>query len=203
MNPRRVIALVLAAGQGRRMGRPKMLLPYRESTIIETVLDAVLESSVDGLVVVASRPVEEFLRGRLPEDCCLAMNEDAASEMRASVQIGVAEIVQRFEPAPSDGVMVLLGDQPEVTGGVVTTCAEAWRLPRKGPGILIATYKGRRGHPTVFATGLLRDVADWPLERKLSDLIDLHTDEARELAITVCPMPIDVNTPEDYKRLRQ
>ncbi len=203
MNLHRVIALVLAAGQGRRMGRPKMLLPYRESTIIETVLDAVLDSSVDGLVVVANPLVEEFLRGRLPEDCYVVINDDPDSDMRASVQIGVAEIGQRFETAPSDGVMVLLGDQPEVTGGLITTCAEAWRLPSKGPGILVATYKGRRGHPTVFAARLLRDVADWPPDRKLSDLIGQHVDEVRELPITACPMPIDVNTPEDYKRLRQ
>jgi molybdenum cofactor cytidylyltransferase len=200
---RRVFALVLAAGQSRRMGRPKQLLPYRDGTIIEAVLDAVLESSVDGLCVVANHDVNEFLGDDLPERFVIARNNNPKSEMLESVQIGAHTIRQEFEAADDDGVMVLLADQPQVSGGLITTCAEAWRLPRKSPpGILIATYRGRRGHPTIFTLSVLKEIDDWPATRKLNELARLHADAVRELPITTAPMPLDINTPEDYERLQ-
>jgi molybdenum cofactor cytidylyltransferase len=201
MDSRRIYGLILAAGQSRRMGQCKQLLPYGDETIIEAVIAAVLESSLDGLVVVANPQVAEFLRGCLPERCCVAVNDDPESEMLDSVQIGLRTVKAKFEAAATDGVMVLLGDQPQITGGVITTCAEAYRLPRKHPGILVATYKGRRGHPTIFSVELLEETEDWPADRKLSELLDPHADATRQLPITSCPMPIDVDTREDYERL--
>jgi len=197
-----IYALLLAAGQSRRMGQPKQLLSYGEGTILDAVLDGILESTVDGLVIVANPEVERFL-GDLPERCHATVNDDPDSEMLASVQLGLATIEDEFDPAPTDGIMVLLADQPQVTGGTITTCTESFRLPKTPPGILIATYQGHRGHPTIFSWRLIREVADWPPDRKLSDLAQQHADAVRELRITTGPLPIDVNTPEDYDRLRQ
>jgi molybdenum cofactor cytidylyltransferase len=202
MSGRSIFALVLAAGRSRRMGRPKQLLAYRDGTIIEAVLAAVLESSIDGLVIVASPEVEEFLRGYLPDRCFVSINDDPESEMLASVKIGMETIRKEFSPAAADGVMVLLGDQPQLTGGTITTCAEAFRLPRRAPGALVATYKKRRGHPTIFSTELLEEIEEWPVGRKLSDLLEENADLVRELPITGQAMPIDVDTPEDYDKLK-
>ena len=217
MNGRRIIAMILAAGQSRRMGRSKQMLPYGDGTLLEAVIDAVLESSVDGLVIVTDPATAAHMEGPFPERCFVVVNDDADSEMLASAKIGLRQIVAEFTPAPDDGVMVLLGDQPEVTGGTITTCAEAYRLPRKPPGILIATYgklfsgvacdatlrhtPPRRGHPTVFSLEVLAQIEAWPDDRGLNTLARRHPDAVRELAITTRPMPIDVNTPEDYDRL--
>ena len=200
---RRIFALILAAGQSRRMGRPKQLLPYRDGTIIEAVLDAVLESSVDGLCVVANHQVREFLGEDLPERFIIARNDNPESEMIGSVQIGVRAIHKEFEAIDDDGVMILPADQPQISGGVITSCAEAWRLPRKSPpGILIASYRDRRGHPAIFSMTMLKEIEDWPASRGLNELAHEHPDMVRELPITTAAMPIDVNTPEDYDRLQ-
>lgn len=199
---RRVYGLVLAAGRSRRMGRCKQLLPYEDGTIIEAVLQAALETTLDGLVIVANPQVERFLRGYLPEQCFMVVNDDPESEMIESVRIGLRTVKTEFEAAGADGVMVLLGDQPQITGGLVTTCAEAYRLPRKHSGILVATYKRRPGHPTVFSVELLEEIEDWPAGRKLSDLLDEHADVVRRFPITSCPMPMDIDTPDDYDRLK-
>jgi len=202
-SPRRVFALVLAAGQSRRMGRLKQLLPFRDRTFVDAVVEAVLESSVDGVCVVANGQVRDFLGDELPERFIVAINDRADSEMIESVQIGVDAIRRQFGASGEDGVMVLLCDQPQITGGVITTCAEAWRLPRKNSrGILIATYKGRRGHPAIFATSLLGEIESWDAERRLNELAALHPEAVGELPITTAPMPIDVNTPQDYDRLK-
>jgi molybdenum cofactor cytidylyltransferase len=198
---RRIFALLLAAGQSRRMGQPKQLMAYKDGTMLEAVIEAVLASSVDGFVVVANPPVTEFLGDGLPERCFVALNNDPDSEMLDSVKIGAARIEVEFRPDPQDGVLVLLADQPQVSAGVITTCVEAYRLPKHPPGILIASYRGRRGHPSVFSVGLLREVQEWDSGRKLSDLSNAYPEAVRELPITIAPMPIDVNTPDDYQRL--
>jgi molybdenum cofactor cytidylyltransferase len=201
MSPRQVIALILAAGQSRRMGRQKLLLPFRDGTILDAVLAAVLESAVDGLVLVANRDIAAYLGDSLPERCHLAHNDDPNSDMLTSVKIGTRLALAEFELTPEDGLVILPGDQPQITGGVITTVAEAYRLPRRPPGILTASYRGRRGHPTIFSTRLLREIEDWPNDRGLNELAKIHPEELRELKITICPMPIDVNTPQDYDRL--
>lgn len=201
---RRVIALVLAAGHSRRMGRLKQLLPYRDGTILEAVLDAVLESSVDGLCVVANLQVREFLGDDLPDRFIVAANDKPESEMLESLKIGIRAIQEEFETDDDDGVMVLLADQPQVTGGIITTVAEDWRLPRKKPpGILIATYAGRRGHPAIFSMEMLREIDPWGHDRRLSELADLHPDRVHELPLIAAAPLLDVNTPDDYDRLRK
>lgn len=199
---RAVYALILAAGQSRRMGRPKQLLPVGDGTLLDRVIDAVLESNVDGLVLVVNPAIAAAYKGALPERCAIALNSDPGSEMLASTQIGLREVIRVFEPVDSDGVLVLLGDQPQVTGGTITTCAEAFRLPRQPAGILIATYNGRRGHPTVFSVGIMREILDWPGGRRLNELARSNPARTRELPIRGVPPPLDVNTPEDYLRLR-
>jgi len=198
---RQVIAMVLAAGQSRRMGQPKQFLPYGDGTIVEAVIDEVLGSSVDGLVVVGNPAVEEYLRGRLPERCVVAINDDPSSEMIASARIGHFQAKATFGLGPDDGILLLLGDQPEVGAGVMTTCVEAFRQPRHPPGILITRYGRRRGHPTVFAVRVLSAIEAWSDDRRLNELAEAYLDDVRELPITA-PMPIDVNTPEDYKNLK-
>lgn len=201
MSNRQIIALVLAAGQSRRMGRPKLLLPYRGGTILEATLNSVLESAVDGLVIVANPRIEEYLAGDLPERCFVVVNDDPASEMLTSVKIGLARAAAEFDLSPDDGLLVLPGDQPQVSGGVITTLAETYRLPRRPPEILVASYRGQRGHPSLFSVRILAEIEDWPDTRGLNELARLHPDAVRDLPITIGPMPLDVNTPQDYGRL--
>jgi molybdenum cofactor cytidylyltransferase len=200
---RQVYALVLAAGQARRMGRLKQLLPFGEGTMLDAVIDAVLESPLDGMVIVANGQVTEVIEGRLPERCFVTLNDEARSEMIDSVRIGLDCLEQKLKPDSADGVMILLADQPQVSAGVIATCAETVRLPRKPPEVLIPTYHGRRGHPTIFLISRLKEIELWPADKKLSDLTHDHPEIVRELPITLCPMPIDVNTPEDYARLME
>lgn len=201
MSQRQVFALIPAAGQARRMGRCKPLMPYGESTILDTLIDAVFESPLDGLIIVANRQVSRYLPRDMAERCFVVRNEDPESEMLESVRIGLATLIDRFATCPDDGVMILPADQPQITAGVISTCAESYRLPRKAPGILIATYRGRRGHPTLFSLDRLEEINDWNEDRGLNALARLHPEAVRELPITCCSMPIDVNTREDYNRL--
>ncbi|MBK8269967.1 MAG: nucleotidyltransferase family protein [Planctomycetes bacterium] len=199
---RRVFAIIPAAGQGRRMGQLKQLMPYGEGTMLDAVMDAILEAPIDGLALVTNSVVAERFEDNPEDGLFIEINDDEASEMIDSVRIGLDKLDEEFDLAPADGILVLPGDQPEIRGGIIATCAESYRLPRIAPGILIATYKGQRGHPAIFRTELLREIETWDDDRGLNALAKLFANEVRELPITTSAMPIDVNTPEDYERLK-
>ncbi len=201
MSGRRVFAMILAAGRGRRMGELKQLMPYGDGTMLDAVLDAAMECPLDGLMLVAHPEVAEEFDDCLPDDCFIEINDDPTSGMIVSVQMGLGRILAECNPAREDGVMILLADQPQLRAGTMATCAETFRMPRKGPGILIATYRGRRGHPTIFSIERLSEIKPWSPDRRLNELAILHPDAVRELPITTQGMPIDVNTPEDYANL--
>ncbi len=202
MTGRRVFAIILAAGRSARMGRLKQLMPYGDSTMLDAVVDAVMESPIDGLVLVANPEVAPYYEEHLPDRCYLVINDKPDSEMIESVQLGLKRILRDCTPAPADGVMILLADQPQIRPGIIATCAESYRLPRNPPGILIATYQSKRGHPAIFSVARIHEILDWGPQRRLNELAALHPADCRELPITTSPMPIDVNTPEDYERLR-
>lgn len=203
MTGRQVFAMILAAGQSTRMGRLKQLMPYGESTLLDVVVDAVMESPIDGLVLVAHPEVAPYFEEHLPDRCYLVVNEKPDSEMIESVQLGLRRLLRDCTPASADGVMILLADQPQIRPGIIATCAESYRLPRNPPGILIATYQSRRGHPAIFSVARISEILNWGPQRRLNELAALYPDDCRELPITTSPMPIDVNTPEDYEILRR
>lgn len=184
------------------MGRLKQLMPYRDGTMMDAVIDAVMETPVEGLVLVTN----ELIVGRFvenpDEDLLIAVNSDPRSEMIDSVRIGLRRLREAFNPRATDGVMILPGDQPEIRSGVLTTCAEDFRRPRNAPGILIATYRGRRAHPAIFRMNVIEEIESWESGHGLNELAKLHPELVRQSPIHSGPMPIDVNTPEDYERLR-
>lgn len=200
---RRVFAIIAAAGRGRRMGRLKQLMPYGDGTMLDAVLDAVMETPVDGLVLVTNELIVDRFEENAEEGLLIAVNSNSGSEMIDSVRIGLRRLREAFQLQASDGIMILPGDQPEIRAGVLTTCAEDYRRPRNPPGILIATYRGRRAHPAIFRMDVIEEIDSWEgSDRGLNELARYHPELVRESAINSAPMPIDVNTPEDYKRLR-
>jgi molybdenum cofactor cytidylyltransferase len=204
----RIVGVILAAGRSRRMGRAKQLLPYRGATVLEAVVASARAAGLDGLMMVTNLHVHEALAGRLTGDVHVVINPDAESEMLASVQCAVRAFASGDienggdEPRRSytgeDACLVLLGDQPQVTGEAISACAVAYRSAPGG--IVIATYNGRRGHPAVFALSLMHEAINWGPERRLNELARQHAALVREIPIAA-GAPLDINTPEDYERL--
>jgi molybdenum cofactor cytidylyltransferase len=195
----RVFGLILAAGQSRRMGQPKQLLKFGDSTLIETVISNATHSNLDGLVAVVNPAIAQSLGDRTDESCDLAVNSNPESQMIESVQLGIHHIADCFAPSPRDGNLILLGDQPQVTTEIIDRCLDAFRsLPDKG--IVIATYAGHRGHPTIFSFKLISEILTWGGDRRLNELAELHASRVRELALPGAA-PVDVNTPDDYRDL--
>jgi molybdenum cofactor cytidylyltransferase len=146
-----VSAVVLAAGGARRLGRLKQLLPWGGQTMIEHVVDTVLASAVDEVVVVLgcqAEAVQQALAGRPVRGVVnTAWEEGLATSLRA----GLAAVSPQAE-----AVLFVLADQPRLTSPTINRLLTHYRATRCP--IVVPVYRGRRGNPVLFARPLFPEL---------------------------------------------
>ncbi len=190
----RIVGIVLAAGSGSRMGRPKQLLPVGGVPMVARVVADAVAADLDDVVVVTGHhgeDVEAVLTGRV---VTVARNPDPERGNLSSLRVGLEAA------GPADAIVLLLGDMPDVGVEVIDAMVRRWRDERCWAAV--AEYRGRRAHPLVLSAaaleGLHRLSGPKPLWRYLGE-------EAPETVVAV-PFdrrpPADVDTPQDYARLR-
>lgn len=190
---RPVGAVVLAAGLSSRMGQLKVLLPWGGQTVLEAILRRLFLVRLQDVVVVTghqARRVEEVAANL---DVRTAHNPAYRSgEMLASLQTGL-----RALPARMRGCLVVLGDQPQLQGRVVSDVLDAYAA---GQGQIVApSYQRRRGHP------ILIDRQYWPELLALGpghsprDVINAHAAEIAYVNVPTDSILADIDTPEQYQ----
>lgn len=198
---RRLFAVVPAAGLSRRMGRPKLLLPLGEGTVISRMLAALARSDIEATVVVV-RPDDEPLRAAVTACGAVALQpEIAPEEMRQSVEHALSCIEGRFHPGPDAGWLLAPADHPLLDSPVIDQIIAAWRAAPDR--ILVPVFRGKRGHPTIFPFRLAGEVYALPPDAGLNSLLKRHAAEIEELDVDSSTVVADLDTPEDYARLCQ
>ena len=184
-------AVVLAAGESKRMGRPKQVLPYGRSTILETVLDHVLASPVDGTLVVLGAAADKVapLLAKLPVETIV--NPDFRSGMLSSVQRGI-----RALPASARAALIFLGDQPAVGPETSGRVLAAYRV--SGRGIVLPVHAGRGGHPLLIDLKYRAEIDGLSAGIGLRELLVRHPDDIFRVEIDDPGVLLDIDTPEDY-----
>src|SRR5512143_1124157 len=105
-----IAAIILAAGQSKRMGRPKMLLPWGESTVIEHVIATFRQAGIEQVLVVTGGARQELQQAIARYPVVVVHNDNYADgEMLSSLQCGLKAM-----PAEAQAALVGLGDQPQV-----------------------------------------------------------------------------------------
>jgi molybdenum cofactor cytidylyltransferase len=195
MHSNRVAALILAAGASLRMGRPKQLLDWEGQPLVRAAAEVALAARLDPLLVVvggAQAQVEEALAG-LPLQ--IIANPDYAAGQSTSLRAGIAALGQ-----DADAVVVLLGDQPFVTAAIVEQLVAEWQA--SAALIVAPTYAGQRGNPVLFAHAVFPELL--AIQGDQGARAVLAANRARiHLVAFDDPRPLaDIDTPEDYERLR-
>jgi molybdenum cofactor cytidylyltransferase len=191
---RRIGAVVLAAGLSTRMQRPKLLLPWGETTIIAHVCRTLTEIGLDTTVVTGhqSQAIADALAG-LPVN--LTRNPDyAAGEMLSSLQVGLAQL----ETRGAEGCLVVLGDQPTLQSEVIHMLLQAYREGRGG--IIAPSYRQQRGHPILIDRRYWPEIHNLPPGSAPRDVIRAHEDDVFHLVVDTPSVLRDLDTPEDYQQ---
>ncbi len=207
---RRVTAVVLAAGQSRRMGTNKLLLPWGETTVLGRTLANVGAAAVHDLLLVTGHERERVEAtaarewaaaradalgiasgGQLPT----VYNRDYANGMLASVQAAV-----RALPASAAAILVVLGDQPMVTTDTIDRLLHAYAATPAG--LVAPYYDGRRGNPVIIDQRYFDELLALPADAAPRALLARHTDDLLAVAVEDEAVLLDLDRPEEYERRR-
>lgn len=184
-------AVVPAAGLSRRMGKEKALLPFRSSTVLETVLGALVEAGVRETIVVlrpglAGAPE---LAGRW--NARVIVNSRSEEEMLTSVRLGIAALSSDVE-----AFFLWPVDHPAVSAPTLAALSRA----ADRTSVVIPRYRGRRGHPVIVGADLRASIERIPPGEGLRHLWRTHRQAVREMDVDDAGILVDLDTPEDYER---
>ena len=188
----RVSAIVLAAGESRRMGRAKQILPFGDSTILGTVLAALAASEVDGVTVVLGRNWQEVYPTIESLDVEVVVNPRPERGMLSSAQWGLGQLRD-----DADSFLFVLGDQPQIQQETVDRLIQ--RAGESERGIALPTHGGRRGHPLLVDARHKRAILALPLSGGLNQLLEAHPGDIEEVPVESASVLIDIDTPEEYE----
>lgn len=189
-------AVVLAAGQSRRMGRPKLTLPWGERTVIEQVVHTLLEAEIQEIVVVTggSREAVELALAGLPVRFAHNPHYEQA-EMLTSLQAGIRALSPECQ-----ALLIVLGDQPTLNADVVRAVVGAYQTA--GGRLVVPSYEMRRGHPWLVQRALWHELLNMPPEQTMRDFVRAHAEEIQYVNVNTPGILQDMDTPEDYRRIR-
>ncbi len=184
-------AIVLAAGESRRMGSPKMLLSYNDVTIIEQVIRNLLDSSVDRVVVVLGANREEIMKVTRRYDVFHCYNENYKTGMLSSVKCGFYSL-----PEGCLAALIMPGDQPMTGPGEINRVISTFAESNKG--LVMAAHEGRRGHPLIVDMKYAEEVLALTDNEGLRDLAVKHPEDVLESETDDPSVVRDIDTQEDY-----
>ena len=190
-----ICAIVLAAGQSRRMGTQKLLLPLAGQTVIGHVVDQVLASEVERAFAVVSNRDDGVATALAARQISIVANPDAQGDMLSSVRAGL-----RALPQECAAVIIVLGDQPSLRPQIINQLIH--RLQAVSRGIAVPVYDGKRGHPLAFSRCYFAEVLTRYDGIGLRGLLDGHPDDVHEMAVTDSGVLEDMDHPADYRRER-
>lgn len=193
----RIAALVLAAGQGRRMGRNKMAAEVAGKPMLRHVLEAAAKSRATGLWVVTGHERDAVERIAEGIDATLLHNPDFAAGLSSSLHRGLAAL-----PDDLDGVVVLLGDMPKVTAETIDRLIAAFD-PLEGRSLCVPTFEGKRGNPLLFARRFFAEVQAIQGDLGARQLLGDYPDEVAEVAMADSGVLLDLDTPEAIAALEE
>jgi len=185
-------AIILAAGESKRMGSPKMLLPFAGITIIEKVVENVLSSNVDKTLLVLGSDAAEIRRIINSYPVMHCYNEDYKNGMLSSVKCGISNLPQGFRAA-----MIMLGDQPMIGSYVIDAIIKAYN--QSGKGLVVPVCGNKRGHPLLTGNKYRKEIVDLDGPEGLKELLKRHPDDLFETEINDSSILRDIDTFEEYR----
>ncbi len=190
-----ITAIILAAGESKRMGEPKMLMPWGKSTVLQTVISTFQAASVKDILVVtggAHQQVEALI-GKTVET---VFNENyQTGEMLSSIQLGLSVKMREASAA-----LICLGDQPQIEERSVRQVCNAF-LAQKSQ-IVVPSYQMQRGHPWLVARPLWDELIAMKAPKTPRDFLTKHSRAIHYVVVDTSNILADLDTPEDYLKYK-
>lgn len=190
-----ITAIVLAAGASQRMGATKALLPFRGTTFLGAILDAVLAVGLAKRVAVLGVDADKILSGIDLSGVEVLRNPDPRSGPIESLRLALRAPFNH----PVEASLVWHVDRPHVSLTSVQALVDRFR--RGGAAIVIPSYQGQRGHPVIFGREVFQELLDAPDGEGARAVV--RADRSRIALVPVDDPAVieDIDTPEAYQEL--
>jgi molybdenum cofactor cytidylyltransferase len=186
-----ISAIILAAGESRRMGEPKQLMPLGKTTILERTVDNFLNSEVHDVIVVVGYRAEEVISLIADRSVAIAVNSAYREGMSTSIVAGLSLISNKTQ-----GVMLALADQPFIDSHTINHLIEAFGVHNKN--IAIPVYQSKRGHPVIFAIKYKEELLRLKGDIGGREIIGQHPDDILEVTVDCEGICVDIDTIDNY-----
>ena len=189
----KISAILLGAGESKRMGANKLLLPWGKKTVLTHCADALIQSMVKEVIVVLgdrTKILKNQLRGRKVK---VIMNPHYRRGMSTSIRKGIRAI----DPN-SHGILIALGDMPFLGSRTVNSLIRTFS---QGKGtIVVPSFRGRKGHPVIFHRKYEKELLQLKEDVGGKSIIESHPGEVRLVQIRSEGVIKDIDTWKDYKK---
>jgi len=189
-----ISAILLAAGESRRMGRSKQLLPWRGKPLLQHVLDSLLASQVGEVILVLGFDADKIIRALSKGRARIVVNPDFRRGMSTSIRHGLLALA----PA-SRGFLICLGDQPGIGKDIVNRLIQAFdqHFPQKS--IIVPTFRGSWGHPVLFGIQYRDEALALQGDRGCRPLLETHPEHLQLVEVGTPAILSDIDTPCDFE----
>lgn len=190
-----ISAIVLAAGESRRMGRTKQLLDWHGHTILQRVLENLAHSQVEEVILVLGHDAGKILQAVDTSGVKVVINHAFRGGMITSIQEGLKNLNEKAE-----AFFIVLADQPGVGPEVFNHLIGEFRRVTPQKNIVLPTCSGRRGHPALFSTRYRKEANRIKGDVGFRQILQEHPEDVLELEIGTNSILQDIDTPDDYRK---
>ena len=192
-----ISAVILAAGESRRMGKQnKLLLPIGGEALLVKLVASVCASDVGQVLVVIGHEAEKIRRELNEFPLNFVYNPNFSEGMTTSIKYGVKVVSHEC-----DGLLICLGDMPFINTSEINKLIHAYVKNRiKGEGLIVVpVFKRQRGNPVLFSIEFRNDILEHKKESGCKEVIMKNSDSVMEIEMDDEKMLLDVDTMEDYQ----
>lgn len=184
-------AIILSAGESKRMGKPKPLLKFDDKTFVEQIISILQLSNVDRITVILGAEAEKIKNSVDFSGTHTVINKNYKKGQLSSLITGIKNI-----PEETEAILVCLVDNPFIIEEIVNKIVEEYKK-NKHP-IIIPVYQGENGHPVLFDRSLFDELINAPEDEGARFVIYNNEEKVFKLETNDKGVIIGINSPEDY-----
>ncbi|HEY0702813.1 MAG TPA: nucleotidyltransferase family protein [Candidatus Acidoferrales bacterium] len=191
---KKLAAAILAAGESRRMGQPKALVPFAGLTFVEHLLAATRHPRIEIVRVILGSNAES-IRAQIPVSAdAIVVNENWSQGQLSSIHAAIRSL----PPGETAGLLLCPVDHPLITQHLVSQLIAEFDAGQKS--IAIPTHHGRRGHPVIFAASLYDELLAASPEVGARQVVWAHPEQVLEIPTDEAGVILNLNDPETMRK---
>ncbi len=185
-------AVILAAGESKRMGKPKPLLKFKDKTFLEQIISVLKSSDIDTITVVLGASADTIQKSIDLSETNVVINKDYQKGQLSSLIAAIQNAPQQTE-----AILLCLVDSPFITKDLVNSVIAKFRQTQSS--IIVPVFNKERGHPTIFARSLFNELLNAPEDQGARYVLYSNEDKVTEVETSEAAARIGIDTPADYK----